>query len=112
MPTGDVWKDEKIEIQEPLEVKAYQKEEDKSYIGTLVEINTSIRRFRAATPQSSNYIALLREQEDNSFPLVVVPYGGGYLLYAGMYLAGNDSIEFAIIIKAIKDVIDNEFRKF
>lgn len=110
--TGDVFGDKKIVVQEPLEIEVYQKDEDKGYIGTLIEGDTKIKRFRALTPESSNYIPLLREKQDSSFPLAAVQYGKGYLMHAGMRLTGVKAIEFNILIKAIKDITNNKFTKF
>ena len=110
--TGDVFADKKPAVREPLKIEAYQKDEDVGYIGTLVEGDTRIKRFRALTPESSNYIPLLREKEDASFPLAAVRYGKGYLVHAGMLLTGVKTIEFNILIKAVRDIINNEFAKF
>lgn len=110
--TGEVFTDGKIVVQEPLEVQAYQKQEDEAYIGPLIEANTRIKRFRALTPESSNYIPLLREKEDRSFPLAAIQYGKGYLLHAGMRLTGIKAMEFDILIKAMKDIVKNRFSKF
>jgi hypothetical protein len=110
--TGDVLADKNSPLTEPVEIEAYQKDEDVGYIGTLVEGDTRIRRFRALTSESSNYIPLLREKEDASFPLAVVRYGKGYLVHAGMFLTGVKTIEFNILIKAVRDIISNEFARF
>jgi hypothetical protein len=110
--TGDEFNDRKIVVQEPLEIEAYQKQEDKAYIGSLIDANPKIKRFRALTIESSNYIPLLREQQDRSFPLVAVQYGKGYLLHAGMRLTGTRTTEFDILIKAMKDIVKNKFSKF
>ena len=110
--TGDIFADRKMVVQEPLETQAYQKEEDEARIGPLIETNTGIKRFRALTPESSNYIPLLREKEDRSFPLAAVPYGEGYLLHAGMLLTGIKTIEYNILIKAMKGIVKNRFSKF
>ncbi|MDI6777454.1 MAG: hypothetical protein QMD03_09545, partial [Syntrophales bacterium] len=37
LPTGEVWSGTQIVVQEPLEIEAYQKGDDKAHIGTLVE---------------------------------------------------------------------------
>jgi len=110
--TGDTFAGGKIQGQEPLEIQAYQKQEDEAYIGRLIEANTRIKRFRALTSESSNYIPLLREKEDRSFPLAAVHYGEGYLLHAGMHLTGIKTIEFNILIKAMKSIVKNRFSKF
>ena len=110
--TGEVFSAGKIVVQEPLEIEVYQKEEDKGYIGILIEGDAKIKRFRALKPESSNYIPLLREKQDSSFPFAAVQYGKGYLMHAGMRLTGVKAIEFNILIKAIKDIINNKFNKF
>jgi len=110
--TGDAFSDGKIQVQEPLEIQTYQKQEDEVYIGPLTEADARIRRFRALTPESSNYIPLVREKDDRSFPLAAVQYGKGYLLRAGMRLIGTKTTEFDIMIKAMKDIVKNKFSKF
>jgi Ca2+/Na+ antiporter len=102
----------KFVVKEPLEIQVYQKKEDEAYIGPLIEANAKIRRFRALMPESSNYIPLLREKDDKSFPLAAVQYGKGYLLHAGMRLTGTKIMEFDILIKAMKDIVKNKFSNF
>ena len=111
--TGEVFTDRGVIIEkEPLEIEVYQKEEDKIHIGSLIESDTKIKRFRALKPESSNYLPLLREKGDRSFPLVAVQYGKGYLLHAGMRLTDIDSIEFEIIVKAIKEIVNKKLGIF
>jgi len=110
--TGEIFSGKDIVLQEPIEIEVYQKEEDKTYIGTLVENHTKINRFRSLMSESSNYIPLLREKEDKSFPLAVVQYGNGYLMHAGMHLAGIKTKEFSILINAMKSIVDNKLKKF
>lgn len=110
--TGEIISNGKYVVREPLEIEVYQKPEDEAYIGPLIQATAKISRFRALMPESSNYIPLLREKDDKSFPLAAVQYGKGWLLHAGMRLTGTKTTEFDILMKAIRDIVDNRFSKF
>ena len=96
--------------QEPLPVDVYQKDEDVSSFGELINSNNSVSRFRAITSGSSDYIPIIRELDDKSFPLALVRYGDGFLIHAGMSLASAQSTEFTLILKTIKMLISKKFK--
>ena len=97
---------------EPTDVVCYQKEKDKKYFGELLKEDTKILRYRALTNESSDYIPLVRENDDKSFPVAIVRYGKGYLVHAGGALNSVESTEFRILIQVIKSLVINKFRNF
>jgi len=112
-PTGDEFdKDGKLIFQEPYEIEVYQTDRDKSYVGELIKEPTRIKRFRATTPSSSDFIPLLREKNDKSFPIVARRYGEGYLLHAGMFLESVESKEFKFLTQIIKYIVTKKFKNF
>ena len=78
--------------------------EARIYRGFDVELIVSV------TFKSSDYIPLVREINDTSFPIVLIRYGKGYLLHAGMHLESTQSIEYKLLIKAIELLIKSRFR--
>jgi len=98
------------QTQEPLPVDVYQKDEDVSSFGELINSNVSVRRFRAITSRSSDYIPIIRELNDESFPLALVRYGKGFLIHAGMFLTSAQSTEFTLILKTIETLINKKFK--
>lgn len=106
--TGDEFLNGRRVSEEPLEVEIYQKEEDKTYAGGVLQENARIKRFRALTSKSSNYIPLIREKGNKSFPVVAVRYGDGYLIHAGMHLASVGGTEFQVLIQIISHLIVNK----
>lgn len=95
--------------QEPLPVDIYQKDEDVSSFGELIN-NNKVNRFRAITSGTSDYIPIIRELNDKSFPLALVRYGDGFLIHAGMSLTSAQSTEFQLILKTIKMIIKKKFK--
>ena len=96
--------------QEPLSVDVYQKDEDLISFGELINNNSKVKRFRAITSGSFDYIPIIRELNDKSFPLALVRYGDGFLLHAGMSLTSAQSTEFKLILKTIKMLINMNFK--
>ena len=112
IPTGDIFANNQIIQKEPLEIEVYEKEEDKLCIGEIVKQGTKVKRFRAATPDSTNYIPLIREKNDKSFPIVAVKYGDGYLIHVGLFLDSVTSTEFNILLELINSCIQKKFENF
>ena len=110
--TGDFFVNDQHKLKEPTEVEVYQKDIDKSLCGNIINDNIKIKRFRALTPSTSDFIPLIREKSEESFPVALVRYGDGYLLHAGMHLTSNESIEFSILLQVINFMIQNNFSNF
>ena len=104
--TGDI----PGQTQEPLQVDVYQKDEDLSAFGEIINGNISVSRFRAITSRSSDYIPIVRELNDKSFPLALVRYGKGFLIHAGMLLTSTQSPEFRLLLRTIETLVNNWFR--
>jgi len=104
--TGDV----PGQTQEPLQVEVYQKDEDLSTFGEIINGNISVGRFRAITSRSSDYIPIVRELNDKSFPLALVRYGKGFLIHAGMFLTSAQSPKFRLLLKTIETFVNNKFK--
>lgn len=107
--TGDEFTNGKLVFKEPAEVEVYQKSGDKKYTGE-INLPQKLKRFRAATVKTSDYIPFVREKEDKSFPIVAVRYGKGYLIQAGIFLESETSEEFKLLISIIKNLINNKFK--
>ena len=107
--TGDEYKGRSMTSREPIEVEIYQKEEDKVLTGEFLKGITKIKRFRSISNNSSDYIPLVREIDDKTFPIAMVRYGNGYLIHIGMHLESVQSLEFKLIIQIIKFLITNKF---
>lgn len=103
-PTGD-----SIQISEPVSIATYQNNADQAICNISSSLDMSaLKRFRAFLPQShADFIPLLREINDVSFPVTLVRYGEGYLLHIGLSLDGEQSIEFKIVI----DIVTCLFQK-
>ena len=97
---------------EKQKVNIYQSEEDKKRFGQLIDenIECSILRFRSVTRETSNYIPLVREVCDNSFPAAIIKYGKGHLVHFGMLIVSVNSQEFRIITNVVNLLIKNKFR--
>jgi len=106
--TGDKFADGKLVFREPTEIEIYQKPEDQYFTGK-IDIPVKVKRFRAAMPTTSEYIAFIREKGDTSFPIIAVHYGKGYLIHAGLFLESETSDEFMLIVKIISNIIENKF---
>jgi hypothetical protein len=107
--TGDQFANGQRVLQEPVEVEIYQKLEDKYYTGEMV-LPSKIKRFRASTSKTSNYIPFVREIDDKSYPIVAVRYGRGFLIHAGVFLESETSAEFGMIIRVIANLVKNKFK--
>lgn len=97
---------------DPKEVNCYQKDEDKLYCGELLTETTKIKLFRAITDNTSDYIPIIREKDNKSFPIALIRYGNGFLIHAGMHLTSAESIEFKLLIQIIKSLVFNKFKNF
>jgi len=104
--TGDNSENEKRKVQ------VIQNEKDVSIFGSIIDDKISVKRFRSITEISSDYLPIIREKGNKSFPACIIRYGEGYIVHFGMYLESSNSSEFSIIIKIINRVIKNNFKKF
>ena len=107
--TGDTYANGQLVSNEPVEVEIHQTSDDQLHTGK-IDIPQRIKRFRAATPATSNYIPFVREKDGKSFPIIAVQYGKGYLLHAGLFLESEGSAEFSLLIKLIDNLVKNRFR--
>lgn len=107
--TGDEFANGKPVSKEPAEIGVYQKSNDKNYTGEVI-LPQKIKRFRAATAKTSDYIPFVREENDKSFPVIAVRYGKGYLIHAGIFLESETSEEFKLLISIITNLIENKFK--
>jgi hypothetical protein len=96
---------------EPLPVEVYQRDADQEIAGDLLKGATKVNRWRAILPQTPDCLPLLREKEDSSYPLCVVQYDKGFLLHSGLSVKDEDSIEFRILIQALKALISRRFKQ-
>jgi len=97
------------EIEEPLQVSVYQNDNDISSFGKIIDGNIRVKRFRATTSRSSDYIPIIRELNDESFPLVLIRYGDGFIIHAGMHLTSVQSTEFKLLVKTIENLVNSNF---
>lgn len=97
-PTGD-----SIDTSEPVSVATYQNKADQAICNISSSFDMSaLKRFRAFLPQShADFIPLLREINDVSFPVTLVRHGEGYLLHIGLFLDGEQSMEFRIVVDIV-----------
>ncbi len=100
MTTGDT-----DEGAEPTETEVFQEEHDKMLFGNVLGGIKRIKRFRATCRESSNFIPIIREEDNGSFPMAYIRYGCGYLLHGGMHLEKENSSEFKLMINAIKNLV-------
>lgn len=107
--TGDELNNDKSVSKEPAEVEVYQQLNDKNYTGEII-LPQKIKRFRAATTKTSDYIPFVREKNNKSFPVVAVRYGKGYLIHAGIFLESETSEEFKLLVSIITNLIKNKFK--
>jgi hypothetical protein len=107
--TGDQYQNGQRVLQEPIEIEIYQKPVDKYYMGEMV-LPSKIKRFRASTSETSNYIPFVREKDDKSYPIVAVRYGKGFLIHAGVFLESEASAEFRMIINVISNLVKKRFK--
>ena len=94
---------------EPLAVEVYQKGVDQEITGDLLNGATKLSRWRAVLPQTPDCLPLLREKEDSSYPLCAVQYDKGFLLHSGLSVKDESSIEFQVLIQALKSLITRRF---
>lgn len=108
LTTGDNTENEKNNVD------VYQLDEDRKIFGQIVDegSGSSIKRFRAVTEKSSDFIPIVREKGNKSFPVAVIRYGEGYLIHFGMHLESTNSQEFKIVANVLNKIINDKFRKF
>lgn len=106
---GIVTTGDNSKLTEPVSIAAYQTDIDQSICNISSNYDVSaLKRFRAFLPQSNaDFIPLLREINDGSFPVTLVRFGGGYLLHIGLFIDHEQSIEFQIAV----DIVTCLFRK-
>ena len=107
--TGNEYIQNQLVRQEPIEIEIYQKEEDKIYTGN-IQLPQNIKRFRALTSGTSDYIPFIRQKNDESFPIAAIPYGKGYIIHAGIDLSSDSSNEFKILVSIIKNLLTSKFK--
>jgi len=107
--TGNVYINGKVVEEEPIEIEIYQRAEDQNYSGN-IKIPSKIKRFRALTSATSDYIPFIRQKGDKSFPVAAIPYGRGFIIHAGMYLYSDQSDEFKILVLIIKHLLTTKFK--
>jgi hypothetical protein len=107
--TGDSLVNGNIVATEPLKIEIYQKPNDQFFAGKL-DLPKEIKRFRAATSKTSNYIPFITEKNGKSFPVILVRYGKGYIIHAGIFLESETSDEFKLIITIIDNLIKSKFK--
>jgi len=86
------------------EVGVYQLECDKKIIGDLgLNINNVlVKRFRALKgDSSSNFLPILREKEEDNFPIALIVQKKGYLLHIGLYLENEEGSELKLTLEVI-----------
>ncbi len=107
--TGNVYINGRLVKEEPIEIEIYQKEEDKIYTGN-IQLPQKIKRFRALTSGTSDYIPFIRQKKDETFPIAAIPYGKGYIIHAGIYLYSDTSNEFKMLVSIIKNLLITKFK--
>ena len=96
---------------EPVLVKVYQQEIDKQRFGDLLVGIDTLNRFRATTSGSSDFLPVIREQDnDTVFPVAIIPYGKGYLIHFGLKIDSEDSNEFKVIMRMLEIVIKGKMK--
>jgi len=88
-------------------VTVYQNPEDIKYFGNLLNVGggNQISEFRSAIENKYIIPALRANIDDNEmYPLFVVPYDKGYLMVAGMSLQSN--VEFIKLVNALSNFSD------
>lgn len=105
LTTGDSFSQGQQIIKEPLDVQIIQNNNDINIFGQIIDKETTIKQWRATTIESSNFIPIIREKNNKSYPLSLINYGKGHLLHAGMYLENENCNELSIIIKSIKSLL-------
>jgi len=96
---------------EPFQIKIFQEDNDKLIAGELLVNNNLVKKFRAVQPGTKDYIPLLREEGNKSFPIAAIPYRHGFLLLIGLFMESESSEEFKIAIRAVKNMIENRFKR-
>jgi len=83
------------------QVTIFQQEEDKQFVGNLMNLNIhSVLEFRAVLASNPNVIPLVRAKDLELYPLAVITLGNGHLLISGLELR---EAEVPLIVRAIKN---------
>ena len=96
---------------EPKDVEVHQQPQDIKRIGDILAGIGAVQRFRAVKPETRDYLPLLREKNDVTYPLAAIPYGLGYLILAGMHIDNDGSSEFTILVKAVNHIIYYDLKR-
>lgn len=107
--TGNVYINGRPVEEEPIEVEIYQRPEDQNYTGQ-IKTPAKVKRFRALTSATSDYIPFIRQKDDKSFPVAAIPYGQGFIIHAGMHLYSDQSDEFKTLVVIIKHLLITKFK--
>jgi len=96
---------------EPLEIEVYQRNTDQQIVSDLLNGQTKLNRWRAIMPLTPDCLPIIREKGDVSYPLCLVQYNKGYLLHSGLELKDEDSAEFQILIRVLKNLVIRRFKQ-
>jgi hypothetical protein len=101
---------------EPCQVDVYQQEKDKILFGDLLTNVKTLKRFRATTNKSSDFVPVIRQssldvwsKDREIYPVAMIRYGDGFLIHAGLKIDSTTSEEFLVLIRLIKVLIDKNF---
>lgn len=85
----------------PREVRVFQEEEDRRYVGNLMGLGiNSVIEFRAVLAGNPNVIPLVRAEGIEIYPLAAVKLGNGHLLISGLELHAEQA---PLIVHATKN---------
>jgi hypothetical protein len=77
-----------VDSRSPTGVTIYQEDEDRVFVGNLLELGIEkVTQFRAVISGSPNTIPLVRAEEGRIYPLAAIQYGNGHLLLSGLQLS-------------------------
>lgn len=116
--TGNIYdRDKKILSEEPVEIKVTQTSDMVDIWGDLLQGIQRLRRFRAATSETSDYLPIIMQESEDQwnkgkkiFPIALIRYGEGALILAGLYIDSDNCNEFLILKRLILKLTKNRFK--
>lgn len=103
--TGDTFANGKLISKEPMLVDVEQSREDIERFGNILEGISRLNRFRSTSKDTSDYLPIIRQKNEQNYPVALIRYGRGALIHIGLRIESETSDEFKVVIRLLTGII-------
>ena len=103
--TGDIFANGKVISKEPMTVDVEQSKVDIERFGDILQGISHLNRFRSTSKDTSNYLPVIRQKNEQNYPIAIIRYGKGALIHVGLHLQSEMSDEFKVVIRLLTGII-------